>query len=144
MAQKYSKKGLTCVLPSMGFKDEIHIPVQSLHWAATQPDFVLSAIEGFREIDKGDWNSGSADYIQNPWQAHVVKRDVNRSLEILMKGMNEELGFAIDQRIGMNTEAWREIDIYETMRWIVAQASSRFTVGLPMCSYSRSLSSNSY
>jgi hypothetical protein len=117
----------------MGFKDEIHIPVQSLHWAATQPDSVLSATEGFREIDKGDWNSGSAKYIQNPWQAHVVKRDVNRSLEVLMKGMNEELVYAIDQNFGMETEEWTDIDVYETMRWIVAQASSRFTVSLPMC-----------
>lgn len=120
----------------MGFKDEIHIPVQSLQWASTQPDSVLSAIEGFREIDKGDWNSGSANYIQNPWQAHIVKRDVNRSLETLMIGMNEELAFAIDEHFGMKTEVWTELDVYESMRWIVAQASSRFTVSLPMCEYS--------
>ena len=119
----------------MGFRDEVHLPIQSLQWAASQPDNVLSAIEGFRELDKGDWNSGHAEYIVNPWQAWVVKRDTNRVLELLMIGMNEELGVAFDQHLGMNSGHWTEIDLYDTMKLVIAQGSSRFIVGLPLCQF---------
>ena len=117
----------------MGFKEEVHIPIQSTHWAATQPDDVLSAVEGFREIDKGDWNSSGAKYIQNPYHAFVVKRGLNRVLENLMVSVDDELGLALDQHLGMDKNDWAEIDLYETMRFIVAQASSRFTVSSPLC-----------
>jgi hypothetical protein len=117
----------------MGFKDEVHIAAQHVQWAASVPDSILSPIEGFREIDKGDWNSGHASYIQDPWQSIVIKKDMGRFLETLGAAMDDELRFAIPEYICPNTKG--EVDVYESMKWVVAQVSSRFTVGLPLCSY---------
>ncbi|KAI1028855.1 hypothetical protein LB503_002595 [Fusarium chuoi] len=131
MAGQFTKHGKTCVLPSMGFKDEIHLAHHHTQWAASQPDAVLSPIEGFREIDKGDWNSGHASYIQDPWQSIVIKKEMGRFLEILAAAVDDELQHAIPEYI--KPGARDEVDVYEAMKWIVAQVSSRFTVGLPLC-----------
>ncbi|SPO01741.1 related to pisatin demethylase / cytochrome P450 monooxygenase [Cephalotrichum gorgonifer] len=129
--QSYSKVGKTCILPSMGFRDEVHISAQHTQWAASQPDSVLSAIEGFREIDKGDWNSGHAKYIQDPWQSVVIKKDMGRFLETIAAAVHDELGAAMSEYLDVDGE--KDVDVYEAMKWIVAQISSRFTVGLPLC-----------
>lgn len=115
----------------MGFKDEVHLAHHHTQWAASQPDAVLSPIEGFREIDKGDWNSGHASYIQDPWQSIVIKKEMGRFLETLAAAVDDELQYAIPEYI--RPDAKGEVDVYESMKWIVAQVSSRFTVGLPLC-----------
>ncbi|KAJ3544515.1 hypothetical protein NM208_g3002 [Fusarium decemcellulare] len=129
--QAFSKHGKTCVLPSMGFKDEVHLAYHHTQWAASQPDAVLSPFEGFREIDKGDWNSGHSSYILDPWQSIVIKKEMGRFLEILARAVDDELKCAIPEYI--KPGASHEVDVYESMKWIVAQVSSRFTVGLPLC-----------
>lgn len=121
----------------MGFKDEVHISYHHAQWAASQPDAVLSPIEGFREIDKGDWNSGHPSYIQDPWQSIVIKKEMGRFLEILAQAVDNELKYSIPEYMRPNQEG--QVDVYESMRWIVAQVSSRFTVGLPLCLSFRSL-----
>lgn len=121
----------------MGFKDEIHLAHHHTQWAVSQPDAVLSPIEGFREIDKGDWNSGHASYIQDPWQSIVIKKEMGRFLEILAAAVDNELQYAIPEYI--KPGACDEVDVYEAMKWIVAQVSSRFTVGLPLCESSKLL-----
>ncbi|KAI9164113.1 Cytochrome P450 monooxygenase [Paramyrothecium foliicola] len=129
----FSKHGKTCVLPSMGFRDEVHISYQHTQWAASQPDSVLSPVEGFREIDKGDWNSGHASYIQDPWQSIVIKKEMGRFLETLAKAVDDELQQAIPEHITPDNNG--QVDVYESMKWIVAQVSSRFTVGPKLCKH---------
>ncbi|KAF9761376.1 hypothetical protein IL306_003835 [Fusarium sp. DS 682] len=112
----------------MGFKDEIHLAHHHTQWAASQPDAVLSPIEGFREIDKGDWNSGHASYIQDPWQSIVIKKEMGRFLEMLGAAVDDELQYAIPEYVKPGSDD--EVDVYESMKWIVAQVS-RFLVTLP-------------
>lgn len=47
--------------------------------------------------------------------------------------MNEELELAIDKRLGTDTENSTDVTVLPVMSLIVAQASSRFIVGLPLC-----------
>lgn len=62
----------------------------------------------------------------------MVKKDMNAILETLIVALEDELSFAFDSRFGTAAD-WTDITLYGTMKKIVAQASSRFTVGLPMC-----------
>ncbi|KAM7198356.1 pisatin demethylase cytochrome P450 monooxygenase [Rhypophila sp. PSN 637] len=115
----------------MGFKDEVHMSAKHTQWIASQPDAVLSPEEGFREIDKGDWNTGSADYIHDPWQSAVIRKDMARVLEVLATAVDNELRYAAPEYLDVATV--EDVDVLETMKWIVAQISSCFTVGLPLC-----------
>jgi hypothetical protein len=84
-------------------------------------------------MDSFDWSTGHRKYFLDPWQGVVLRRDLNAVLENLMVALNEELQFCFKERFGTNTNDWTEINTYETMQIVIAQASSRFTVGLPLC-----------
>ena len=109
------------------------LPIKSLRWWTALPDSVASAHNAFREMDQIDWTTGHHKYVTDPWHGMIVKRDINRVLEKLMVALNDELRSAFDSRLGTNMRDWTEINVLQTMKLIVAQASSRFTVGLPLC-----------
>ena len=121
------------MIPGLGSRDEVILPIKSLRWWTALPDRVASAYNAFREIDQIDWSTGHHKYVTDPWQGMIVKRDINRVLEKLMVALNDELGSAFDSRLGTNMRDWTEVNVLQTMKLIVAQASSRFTVGLPLC-----------
>jgi hypothetical protein len=130
---QYSKQGRTVLLPGIGFSEEIIIPNGSLRWLAAQPDSILSQPEAFVEIDQAAHTIPNVKIVADPWQGMMVKRDMNAIIEKLVVALDDELRFAFEQRFGTETEQWTEITLYGTMKKLVAQASSRFTVGLPLC-----------
>ena len=80
-----------------------------------------------------EWATGHHKYGTDPWPVMTVKRDFNRVLEKLTATLNDEIKFAFDNRLGTNTNDWMELNVLKTMKLIIAQGSSRFTVGLPLC-----------
>ena len=121
------------MVPGLGFRDEVILPNSAIRWMTSQPDNVLGIYEAFLEIDQAHYNVGDPKFVANPWQSLLVKKDMNRVLESLMVALDEELQFAFDQRFGTNTQEWTKLPLLQTMKLIVAQGSSRFTVGLPLC-----------
>lgn len=130
---QYSKQGRTVLIPGIGLSEEIIIPNGSLRWLAAQPDSILSQPEAFVEIDQAAHTIPNVKIVADPWQGMMVKRDMNAIIEKLVVALDDELRFAFEQRFGTETEQWTEITLYGTMKKLVAQASSRFTVGLPLC-----------
>jgi hypothetical protein len=104
-----------------------------MRWVMKQPDAVLSVSDAFAEFDQADYSLGHSKYILDAWQGLLVKTELNVVLENIVAAMNEELGVAFDKYFGTDEDNWRTIDLLETTRMVVAQAGSRFTVGLPLC-----------
>lgn len=48
----YCKKGKAVIIPGIGFRDEVILPVTSIRWALAQPESVLSNNEAFLEVDQ--------------------------------------------------------------------------------------------
>jgi hypothetical protein len=130
---QYSKHGRTVLIPGLGFRDELIIPNSSLRWLTTQPDRVLSTYDAFIEVDQAKYSIGDHKFVFDPWQGMLVKRDMNAVLENLMVALDDELKFSFDERFGADTQTWKELTLLRTMRLMVAQGSSRFTVGLSLC-----------
>lgn len=86
-------------------------------------------------MDQAHYSVGGEQYVRDPWQGGLVRSEMNAVLENLCAALNEELGVAFEQRLGTEKE-WREVGLLELMRGVVAQGSSRFTVGLPLCMFS--------
>lgn len=99
---------------------------------ASQPDGVLNVYNAFIEMDQAHYSAGSEQYILDPWQGQLVRKEMNTVLEKICAALNNELGVAVDERFSTGEE-WREMDLLKSVMSIVAQASSRFTVGLPLC-----------
>jgi hypothetical protein len=98
-----------------------------------QPDSVLSATDAFSEIDQARYNFGHDKYVLDGWNGILVRTELNSVLENVCAALKSELGFAFDQRFGTDENEWRELNVLKTMKMIVAQASSRFIAGLPLC-----------
>ncbi|MCJ1420845.1 hypothetical protein MMC32_007204 [Xylographa parallela] len=129
----YSKHGKTCLIPGLGFRNEVIVSSTSLRWITSQPEHVLSAFESFRELDQLKSHTRSEKPVMDPWHGMIVRRDMSRTLERLALVLNDEMKCAVDTRFGINTEDWTEVTLYDTMKYVVARGSSRFTVGLPLC-----------
>jgi hypothetical protein len=135
---QYSKQGRTVLLPGVGFSQEVILPNSSLKWLGSQPDSILSQPEAFVEIDQAKHTIPNVKIVRDPWQGLMVKRDMNAILEKLAIAVEDELKVAFETRFGAETEKWTDITLYGTMKKVIAQASSRFTVGLPLCKISAS------
>lgn len=104
-----------------------------MRWALTQPESVLGINEAFLEIDQVYYSLGHSKYVGDPWQANLVRDETNAILENIVKALNDELEVAFSSHFNMDENNRKAIDVLETVRMIVAQAASRFTVGLPLC-----------
>jgi hypothetical protein len=132
---QYCKKGKAVIIPGIGFRDEVILPVTSIRWAISQPESVLSNNEAFLEVNQTYYSLGHTNYVGDPWQSMLVKREINAVLENIVVGLNEELQVAFDTHFGTNEKSWKQITPLETVRMVVAQAARRFTVGLPLCRF---------
>ncbi|KAM0344516.1 hypothetical protein ACHAPU_007491 [Fusarium lateritium] len=130
---EYLKKGKPVVIPGFGLRIEVMLPQSQMKWILNQPDNVLDISEAFAEVDQVKWALGHDKYVVDAWQGHVVKNEMSRILEIIANNMKDELHEVFDEQFGTDTENWRRVDLTKTIKMIVAQAASRFTVGLPLC-----------
>lgn len=121
------------LIPGLGFRDEVMLPNSSLRWLTSLSPKVASVYEAFAEMDQIRANFPHEKFVLDPWQGNLVRTDMNSILETIVVGLNEELKYAFDVRFGTETETWKEIKVLDTMKVLVAQASGRFTVGLPLC-----------
>ena len=93
----------------------------------------MSACHAFAEYDQIAHSLGNDIYLKDPWQGTTVKSELTPSLDNLMDALNEEVGVAFDTYLGNTPGEWVEVNIYKVMQMVIAQANSRFTVGLPLC-----------
>ncbi|OJD25660.1 hypothetical protein ACJ73_02970 [Blastomyces percursus] len=130
--ETYLKKGQPCIVPGLGLRSEILLPKSTLRWLVTQPDNVLSMQEAFRELDQIDWAADHHKYVTDAWLTPILNRDVNRNLDRYLPPLGEEVQNAVERRIP-NKDEWTEIPLWDTMKLVIAQVSSQFTVGEPLC-----------
>ncbi|KAI1822459.1 cytochrome P450 [Xylaria intraflava] len=127
--ENYSKKGKTVLVPGLGFHDDVILPPSALRWLQRQPERLVSASASQTETIQPYYGFGHDKFATDPWAGMLVKTDLNVVLENICAAMNDELGLAIDSHFGMDTKAWKDINLVPTVRMIVAQAATRFTLG---------------
>lgn len=103
-----------------------------MRWVQAQPESVLSVVEAFSDIDQVKYSFGHKKYVEDPWQGMLVKHKLNAVLENIVQAMNDELQVAFDDVFGTDEHNWKELDVLVAVKIVVAQAASRFTVGLPL------------
>jgi len=104
-----------------------------MRWVLAHPESELSHADAILEVVQLKQGLGHERYKADPYPGMLVKTEINSQLEALCADMNDELAHAFERYFGTDTESWREIDLFGTIRMVVAQAASRFTVGLSLC-----------
>jgi len=68
----------------------------------------------------------------NPYHVEIVRVNLTRSLGAIFADLKEEIILAFQDSIRF-TEEWTKFDVYPVTTQIVARASSRVFVGIPLC-----------
>lgn len=126
-------KGQAVVIPGVGFLNELILPPSSYKWINTYDDDRLSASHAFAQYDQIAHSLGNDIFLVDPWQGTVVKNELIPSLDNLMDALNDEVGVAFDTYLGTAPGEWVEVNIFDVIKRVIAQANSRFTIGLPLC-----------
>lgn len=109
------------------------MPQNSMKWVLSQPESKLSHGDAIVEVVQLKYGLGHEKYKTDPWPGMLVKSDINAMLESVCADINDELSSAFSKHFGSEIDTWRAIDLQPTIRKIVVQVASRFTVGLPLC-----------
>ncbi|EXJ89682.1 hypothetical protein A1O3_02749 [Capronia epimyces CBS 606.96] len=134
--EQYTKKGKAVLLPGLGCRLDIILPQSAMRWVLARPENELSHADAVLEVVQLKYGLGDEKYKADPWPGMLVKTEINAMLENVCADMNDELAHAFDRLLGdtgSDSDSWKEIDLLHTVRLVVAQAASRFTVGLPLC-----------
>ncbi|RYP79596.1 hypothetical protein DL770_006597 [Monosporascus sp. CRB-9-2] len=130
---KFGKKGKTVLVPGYGGRADLIMPESSVEWAMSQPDSALSVSQAFLQANLSTYSLGHSRYWGDPWQFALVKTSLGPMIKTLIPAVDDELHHIVPKVLGTDTENWKDIHLDESVRMIVAAASSRFTVGLPLC-----------
>ncbi|PGH15124.1 hypothetical protein AJ79_02650 [Helicocarpus griseus UAMH5409] len=141
--ENYLKKGQPCLIPGIGLRTELLLPNNALRWLTAQPENILSLPEAIRELDHIDWAGDHHKYVTDSWLTPVLKREVNRNLDKYMGLIGEEIKDAVGRRFPLNLindengdgdgDGLREVRLYSLLKLVIAQSSSHFSVGEPLC-----------
>jgi hypothetical protein len=117
------------LIPGLGFHDLVILPPSAMRWLQRQPERLVSAAASQNEAIQPFYGLGHDKFADDPWGGLLVKTNLNAVLEDVCTAMNDELGLAINSHFGTDTKTWKDITLTPTVRLIVAQAATRFTLG---------------
>ncbi|KAK8146346.1 hypothetical protein G3M48_003229 [Beauveria asiatica] len=117
----------------MGVHTAMIMPESAMNWAMSQPDDSLSIKQAFSELNQTKYSLGHGRYWEDPWQLDLVKAHLSSILQNLIPQLNEELAAAFSKHLGTDVDKWKQVELEPIMRRVIAQALSRFIVGLPLC-----------
>ncbi|KAH9897770.1 cytochrome P450 [Cubamyces lactineus] len=97
-----------------------------------RPDDELSFSEGVEDSMQIRYTFGPESN-DDPYHVDVIKEKLTRSVPAILPDVIDELTLAVPQHIPAKSDEWLEIQVMPTMQQIVARASNRVFVGLPVC-----------
>lgn len=69
----------------------------------------------------------------NPVHEVIVRRNLTANLDRMAGYIAQEVGLALEELWGKDTEVWRKVNLDYTIRRVVARASNRVFVGDDLC-----------
>lgn len=109
-----------------------------LPWLLAQPEHHLSA--KWAQLDHLNIPQTflRPDIGIHPVHEPLIRRTLTAHLDSIAGALHEEVALALDDLWGGkddpgDTKAWHEVNLDHTIRRVVARASNRVFVGLPLC-----------
>lgn len=69
----------------------------------------------------------------DPTHEPLIRRELTANLDVVEADMWDEVGRALEELWGSDTERWRVVVLDDTIRRVVARASSRVFTGQDLC-----------
>ncbi|KAM5535874.1 hypothetical protein V8D89_010492 [Ganoderma adspersum] len=97
-----------------------------------RPDDEMSFLEGAEETIQMRYTVGP-ELIDDPYHVDIIREKLTRTLPLIMPDVVDELELAVPHYIKADDQEWTPVSVMTTMQQIVARASSRVFVGVPIC-----------
>ena len=109
------------------------VPKEHLRWMVEQPETVLSA--RLPQVGRFaiEYLAPGLDVNHDLFMMDAVRKDLTRNLGRLQSSIYQDMSESIDELMGIDTDNWREICLWETMQKTVFKSTNRVFVGLPLC-----------
>jgi len=104
-----------------------------MKWLLDKPDSVVSVAEAHYDQLAGSYNFTDPTLLQTMFHEKVLHRSMYRNLGAVMPEIWDELQSAIDAIFGTVPSETKSITLWPEMMQIIARASNRLFVGLPLC-----------
>ncbi|KAJ7796327.1 cytochrome P450 [Mycena olivaceomarginata] len=99
---------------------------------ASAPEHIISFNEGVEEITQAKFTMGR-DLSENPYHLQAVRTTLTRNLHACFPEVRDEIVCAFNDVLLLQGSEWKALPVLPTMMAIVARASNRLFVGLPLC-----------
>jgi hypothetical protein len=107
----------------------VALPYSLNQWLIDQPDSVLSIRERQKHLMQTDYTMPTPHIMENMIHTHVVKADLTRRVHTLTAEIWLELERAFEESWGIDTDEWKEVNVFQTMSRIFTRTSNRVLVG---------------
>lgn len=106
-----------------------------LEWLVSQPESHLGAKSAQMDALNIPITFLRADIGLNPAHEPLIRRNLTAHLDQITGHIWDEVGLALKEFWGQDTEVWREVNLDYTIRRVVARASNRVFVGDELCRF---------
>ncbi|KAB5522914.1 cytochrome P450 [Coniochaeta sp. 2T2.1] len=109
------------------------LPASDTEFVAAAPDAQLSAHKYMLENFQLETTVVDPDIVRRPIHHQLVNTTLTSQTGNLVPDILDEAAWGFDQCWGIDTEEWKEVPLFETMRRVVCGITNRAFVGLPVC-----------
>ncbi|PNS17352.1 Cytochrome P450 3A4 [Sphaceloma murrayae] len=131
--EKYNKAGKSFIIPNLpGTPLEIILPRSQMKWLVDQPDDVLSVGVAHYNQLHGQYSFVSPKVLGDLYHEHVIHRSLARQLIGLIPHIEDEVIAAMDDVLGLDTENWTSLNVWDMFFSLIPRLTNRVLVGLPI------------
>lgn len=130
---RFSKVGRAVLVPMCGTRKEIFLPHSSIPWATSQPHKTLGMWDAFSDMFQLGHSLGDDKYMIDTWSHYLARHVLTQELDDHLMDIHDELLVALETHLGTDTEHWKTLNLVDTVRIVINQTASRFTVGEELC-----------
>lgn len=131
---RYTKSEKAYIIPGiLGGHPEIVLPRSQMQWMLDQPDNIFSTSEAHYDVLVGDYNFLENVILKDPYHERVIHRSLARNLNGLIPSLQDELDSGMDVALGMDTQNWKSVTVWDTLLDIIPNVTNRMLVGSPLC-----------
>ncbi|KAH7161634.1 cytochrome P450 [Dactylonectria macrodidyma] len=139
---QYGKQEVAFVVPaSISRPDDVILPRSQIAWMMDQPDDVLSANDAHSHILHSPYNFLGHDLDRDAFASRAMHKYLARHLTSLIPGVEDEVDAAVNDVMGLDTENWTKVNLWDMWLAIVPRVTNRLLVGNPVCREDRFLKS---
>ena len=130
---QYARKGQAFVIPDPGLRPQVMVPKEHLRWIADQPETVLSAKLPQMGRFAIEYLAPGLDINHELFMIDIARKDLTQNLGRLQPSVYDDIRESIDELMGIDTNCWREVCLWDTMQKTIFKSTNRVFVGLPLC-----------